>query len=132
IEDRATTRANVLLNISGFVEDDSPKQNEIIHSHSLLQKDLSPLKTQLFPKNSPEPIEFQTESRIEFISNIDRNEKYSNNWISSDTPSSPLTSQSQNIPSQQKKRVLFNNDSVELSINSTQSQPCSNSNINIG
>ncbi|CAF3689036.1 unnamed protein product [Rotaria sordida] len=132
IEDRTTTRANVLLNISGSVEDDSSKQDEIIHSHSLLQKDLSPLKTQLFPKNSPEPIEFQTESQIEFISNMDRNEKYPSNWISSDTPNSPLTSQSQNIPSQQKKRVLFNNDSVELSINSTQSQPCSNSNINIG
>ncbi|CAF1053432.1 unnamed protein product [Rotaria sordida] len=132
IEDRTTTRANVLLNISGSVEDDSSKQDEIIHSHSLLQKDLSPLKTQLFPKNSPEPIEFQTESQIEFISNMDRNEKYPSNWISSDTPNSPLTSQSQNIPSQQKKRVLFNNDSVELSINSAQSQPCSNSNINIG
>ncbi|CAF1049511.1 unnamed protein product [Rotaria sordida] len=106
IEDRTTTRANVLLNISGSVEDDSSKQDE--------------------------PIEFQTESQIEFISNMDRNEKYPSNWISSDTPNSPLTSQSQNIPSQQKKRVLFNNDSVKLSINSIQSQPCSNSNINIG
>ncbi|CAF4298720.1 unnamed protein product, partial [Rotaria sordida] len=29
--------------------------------------------------------------------NMDRNEKYPSNWISSDTPNSPLTSQSQNI-----------------------------------
>ncbi|CAF2637171.1 unnamed protein product [Rotaria sp. Silwood2] len=138
IEDHTTICSNFSLNISGF-DDQSPKRNvragssilntsslnlheSTSRSHSSLKENLSVLKTPLFPKNIAEPIECQTENSIDIVDNL----------IVSGTPSSLLNFQSQHTPLPSKRRVLFSNDSTQLSTNSTQSQPCSNSNIAVG
>ena len=55
---------------------------DISYSSSSSEEDISPFKSQSLPEKIPEPIERQTESRIEIISNINREytSKYLNNY----------------------------------------------------